>query len=207
MLKMVLRIYVIGVFIVSGYVLLTYDQYRLSLISPFDIGVKWPIYAYKNIFKSKLNGDTPENFIKSANKLIESRDEPYEQAVVVSAIFQVMIYDYVKRSPDLTQKEIDHLLNLGITDMLEREYFIANTKNKSKKMDSIDFANQIIKIKNYPRIVSKANMYLADIINLDDRFLSRVAKQLDGFDYDELILKGRESLTKTRRLRAERKPY
>lgn len=185
MVKKIVIIYILLACIIAGYSMLSTKtergELRAKVVNVFNL----PSLVVNYLLEPELDGQSVGQWNTSLNELIGSRRDPHEQFLAKVAVSQVYLLDYVEHSTTLTKAELQRLLKLSNASALpdaekisylsdlQKMTYVANMTDKVRYPDKFDLA-----------------------IRMNDKRVSRVAGQLDGYDYLELINSGKYALSK-----------
>ncbi|NAW67813.1 hypothetical protein CAG54_03125 [Vibrio sp. V27_P1S3P104] len=130
-MKHILRFYIIMMFVVSGYSIVTTHGYDNIGKDHIEVGLLWPVSFYQYVSRPKIEGESYDSVIDSLVELIESRKDYNEQYAAAVAFNQILLEDYVKSNPGLSRVEIERLIHLSNTEKLAYELKINPAKSKA----------------------------------------------------------------------------
>ncbi|EJK2108315.1 hypothetical protein Q5N41_18235 [Vibrio cholerae] len=144
-MKQILRLYILGMFIVSGYSIVTTHGYDNIGKDHIGVGLLWPVSLYEYVFRPKIDGDSYDSVLASIGDIVEARDNYDEQYSAAVAFNQILLQAYVESNEKLSRSEIEKLIYLSNTDKLG--YAIKINPDKGEEIlelvDGFDFDDLI----------------------------------------------------------------
>lgn len=184
-MKQILGVYIFITFIVAGYSILTSSNEENFSEGHFSNALMWPVGAFDYFIDSEIDGDSLEDWNNSLSNLIDARDDSHEQLLAMVAVNQIFLLDYVESHPELTIPDVETLVNQSNAKVLAESDKIKAFSETKKKW----YVESVTARHKNPEFFAKS-------ININDQTIERIAQQLDGLDYDELIDAGHNSLRK-----------